>query len=194
MSHRESSNTLPSKIPVLDGSNYCQWEHAMKAFLQTKGLFKLLRVTYTEPQLLTAAQIITYNNVDTPAAEVAGLQRQVDLHAKWEDNNEWILGYINLKLSASIQQIMTNVTNARTLWNNLVTNYGMTRSAGIFMYFQAVTADGLTLPNNVTAMILLKAIPRNWDNFARMILATTSAKNLTTAWITPLIQEECFGG
>ena len=44
----------------------------MKAFLQTKGLFKLLRATYTEPQLLIAAQIITYNNVDTLAAEVAG--------------------------------------------------------------------------------------------------------------------------
>ena len=146
---------------------------------------------------------------------LALLQRKFDTHVEWEDNNECILGYINLKISASIQQIMTNVTNARMLWNNLVTNYGMTRSAGIFMDFQAVTdwkfddrkdpqtsinellahidcltADGLTLPNNIAAMILLKAIPRNWDNFAGMILATTAAEHLTTARITPLIQEE----
>ena len=53
-----------------------------------------------------------------------------------------------------------------------------------------VVTDGLTLPNNVMAMILLKAVPRNWDNFAGMILATTAAENLTTAQITPLIQEE----
>ena len=110
---------------------------------------------------------------------------------------------------------MANITNARTLWNNLATNYGMTRSASIFMHFQAVTdwkfddrkdpqtsinellahinrltADGLTLPNNIQAMILLKAIPRNWDNFAGMILATTAASDLTTTCITPLIQEE----
>ena len=202
MSYRESSNTLPSEIPVLDGSNYCWWEHAMKAFLQTKELFKLLRATYTEPLLLTAVKLITYNTDTTTAEVLAPLQRRVDLHAKWEDNNKWTLGYINLKLSTSIQQIMTNVTNARTLWNKLVTNYSTTRSSGIFMDFQAVTdwkfddrkdpqmsinellahincltADGLTLPNNVMAMILLKAVPRNWDNFAGMILATAAAEN-----------------
>ena len=33
-------------------------------------------------------------------------------------------------------------------------------------------------------------VPRNWDNFAGMILATTAASDLTTARITPLIQEE----
>ena len=215
MSYRESSNSLPSEIPLLDGSNYCHWERAMKVFLQTKELFKLIRDTYTEPLLLSEAELIQYNSDATPEATITLLQRKVDLHAEWEDNNERILGYITLKISAPIQQIMANVTNARTLWNNLATNYGMTRSAGIFMDFQAVTdwkfddrkdpqtsinellarinrltADGLTLPNNIQAMILLKAVPRNWDNFAGMILATTAASDLTTARITPLIQEE----
>ena len=215
MSYRESSNTLPSEIPLLDGSNYRQWECAMKAFLQTKELFKLLRDTYTKPLLLSEAELIQYNSDATPKATITLLQRKVDLHAEWEDNNKRILGYITLKISVPIQQIMANITNARTLWNNLVTNYGTTRSAGIFMDFQAVmdwkfdnrkdpqtsinellarinhlTADGLTLPNNIQAMILLKAIPRNWDNFASMILATTAALDLTTTHITPLIQEE----
>ena len=215
MSYRESSNTLPSKIPLLDGSNYHQWECTMKAFLQTKELFKLLRDTYHKLLPLTPAEVIQYNMETTTPEALALLQRKVDLHAEWEDNNGHILGYINLKISASIQQIMTNVTNARTLWNNLATNYGMTRLASIFMDFQAVTdwkfddrkdpqtsinkllahighltADGLTLPNNIAAMILLKAVPRNWDNFASMILATTAAADLTTTRITPLIQEE----
>ena len=206
---------LPSEIPLLDGSNYCCWERAMKAFLQTKELFKLLRDTYIEPLPLSEAELIQYNSDATPEATITLLQRKVDLHVEWEDNNERILGYITLKISAPIQQIMANVMNARTLCNNLATNYGMTRSAGIFMDFQAVTdwkfddrkdpqtsinellarinhltADGLTLPNNIQAMILLKAIPRNWDNFAGMILATTAASDLTTAHITPLIQEE----
>ena len=215
MSYRESSNTLPSEIPLLDGSNYRQWERAMKAFLQTKELFKLLRDTYTELLPLTEVELIQYNLDATPEATITLLQRKVDLHVEWEDNNEHILGYITLKISAPIQQIMANIINARTLWNNLATNYSTTRSAGIFMDFQAVTdwkfndrkdpqtsinellacinhliADGLTLPNNIQAMILLKAVPRNWDNFAGMILATTAASDLTTTRITPLIQEE----
>ena len=215
MSYRESSNTLPSEIPLLDGSNYHCWERTMKVFLQTKELFKLLRESYHEPLPLTPVEVIQYNAETTSPEALALLQRKVDLHAEWEDNNEHILGYINLKISASIQQIMTNVTNARMLWNNLATNYGTTRSAGIFMDYQAVTdwkfddrkdpqtsinellaridhltADRLTLPNNIAAMILLKAVLRNWDNFASMILATTAASDLTTAHITPLIQEE----
>ena len=215
MSVRESSNSLPSEIPLLDGANYCRWERAMKAFLQTKELFKYLRATYNEPLPLTEAEIAQYNNDATPEATITLLQRKVDLHAEWEDNNERILDYITLKISAPIQQITANVTNARTLWNELATNYSTTRSAGIFMDFQAVTdwkfddrkdpqtsinellarinrltADGLTLPNNIQAMILLKAVPRNWDNFAGMILATTAVSDLTTARITPLIQEE----
>ena len=39
-------------------------------------------------------------------------------------------------------------------------------------------------------MILLKAVPRHWDNFASMILATTAASDLSIATIVPLIQEE----
>ena len=139
MSSKDSSNTLPSKIPLLDGSNYCRWECVMKAFLQTKELSKFLRATYVEPLPLTAAELIQYNSDTTPEATITLLQRKVDLHAEGEDNNECILGYITLKISAPIQQIMANVTNARTLWNNLATNYSTTRSASIFMDFQAVT-------------------------------------------------------
>ena len=60
----------------------------MKAFLQTKELSKFLRATYVEPLPLTAAELIQYNSDTTPKATITLLQRKVDLHAEWEDNNE----------------------------------------------------------------------------------------------------------
>ncbi|KAF8659062.1 hypothetical protein AX14_007672, partial [Amanita brunnescens Koide BX004] len=39
-------------------------------------------------------------------------------------------------------------------------------------------------------MILLKAIPKNWDNFAGVILATTMASALNITAVLLLIQEE----
>ena len=60
----------------------------------------------------------------------------------------------------------------------------------LLAHIDCLTAERLTLLNNIAAMILLKAILRNWDNFAGMILATTAAVDLTTTRITPLIQEE----
>ena len=35
-----------------------------------------------------------------------------------------------------------------------------------------------------------KAVPKNWDNFARVILATTTASALNITAVLPLIQEE----
>ena len=64
----------------------------MKAFLQTKELFKLLRDTYIQPLPLTAAEIIQYEADTMSADTMTILQRKVDLHAEWEDNNERILG------------------------------------------------------------------------------------------------------
>ena len=57
---------LPAEIPLLDGSNYHCWERAMKAFLQTKELYKYLRDTYVEQLLLTEAELIQYNLDATP--------------------------------------------------------------------------------------------------------------------------------
>jgi hypothetical protein len=207
--------TVPSDVPTLDGSNYHTWEQYMKSFLQTCGLFKLLRATYIHPPLLTAEDAIVMVAITTSAAEMSTLQAKQEAFKTWEDDNKKILGYINLKVTASIQQITSSHTYARTLWNLLATNYGTTRSAGLFIDFQSVTdwkfddrkdpnnsinellahinrlkSKGVALPANVCAMILLKAVPRNWDNFTSMILATTPADGLTVQAIIPLITEE----
>ncbi|KAF8637453.1 hypothetical protein AX14_010303 [Amanita brunnescens Koide BX004] len=55
---------------------------------------------------------------------------------------------------------------------------------------ERLTSQGITLPENVKAMILLKAVPKNWDNFAGVILATTTASALNITAVLPLIQEE----
>ena len=51
--------TVPSEVPILDGSNYRTWEQMMKSFLQTKGLYRLIRATYHIPSGLSEAQCVT---------------------------------------------------------------------------------------------------------------------------------------
>ena len=48
----------------------------------------------------------------------------------------------------------------------------------LLAHIEQITSEGVRLPSNIAAMILLKAVPRHWDNFASMILATTATSVL----------------
>ena len=141
-----------------------------------------------------------YDAEATTPERIKALQDILLARETREEENDKILGYINLKVSPSIQQITASRSIARDLWDHLAATYKTMRSTGIFNNFQEVTdwkfddkknptdsinellahieqitSEGVTLPSNIAAMILLKAVPRHWDNFASMILATTAA-------------------
>ena len=134
-----SEDTIPSTIPVLNGSNYRQWEHLMKAFLQTKGLFKYLRATYTEPPAATAAEIAAMGAATATAATISSVQAIIDACDTYEEDTNKIIGYLILKMTPSLQQLHAGATNARTLWNALATAYTATGSVAIFNDFTEVT-------------------------------------------------------
>ena len=73
-----SEDTIPSTVPILNGSNYRPWECTMKAFLQTKGLFKYLRATFVEPRAATAAEIASMSATGTTTAAISAVQSIID--------------------------------------------------------------------------------------------------------------------
>ena len=118
-----------------------------------------------------------------------------------------------------------NEGNPNTVWEALRTAYGTPGAAGIFVEFKKMVrmqikknedpatrvnemqsifnylaANGLTLPNSAQAMILLSALPAEWEGFASTILATlpvtlpagapAGAQALTFTSVLPKINEE----
>ncbi|KAF8635319.1 hypothetical protein AX14_010519, partial [Amanita brunnescens Koide BX004] len=134
-----SEDTIPSTVPILNGSNYCPWEHAMKAFLQTKGLFKYLRATYVQPRAATAAEIAAMAATGTTAATISAIQTIMDAREQYEEDTDKIIGYFILKMTSSLQQLHAGATNAKTLWDSLATAYAATRSVAIFNDLTEVT-------------------------------------------------------
>ena len=96
---------IPSEVPILDGSNFRTWERMMKSFLQTKGLYRLIRATYHVPSGLSESQQAEYDSEATAPERIKALQDILLARETWEEENDKILGYINLKVSPSIQQI-----------------------------------------------------------------------------------------
>ena len=107
----------------------------MKSFLQTKGLYRLIGATYHVPSGLSESQQVEYDAESTSMERIKTLQDILLARETWEEENDKILGYINLKVSPSIQQITASQLIARDLWNHLATTYGTMRSAGIFNDF-----------------------------------------------------------
>ena len=167
------------------------------------------------PHLLADAELEEWSADSTPEAHLSELDAINKVYEEWLDDNNKVLGFINLKISASIQQIIHEYQITKELWQWLATTYRSSNSAGIYNDFQAVTdwkfddkkdpnistsklmahikqlvQQGVPLPDNVCARILLKALPRNWENFAGVILATMPAKDLTVTGVMPLIHEE----
>ena len=134
-----SEDTIPSTIPILNGSNYRQWERSMKVFLQTKGLFKYLRATYTEPPAATAAELAAMSAATATAVTISTVQAIIDARDQYEEDNNKIIGYFILKMTSSLQQLHAGATNARSLWNDIAMAYATTGSVAIFNDFTEVT-------------------------------------------------------
>ncbi len=196
---------IPTSVPTLNGTSYKEWACMMQALLQTKGLYHYIKASYEPLLALTDLDthmrrigvqpfiLATTSTDTTPVHDTipAITQVQIDaIEAKKKKFNNWvieddrILGAINMKCSATIQQINTSIGAAQTLWNRLEEQYGVTSTAGIFNDFiQAtswkfedkrdptvsindllaiinhLTAEGIALPENIQAMMVLAAVP-----------------------------------
>ena len=51
-----SDLTIPSSVPVLNGSNYKEWERMMRFLLQTKGLYQYLKSDFVRPRAPNALE------------------------------------------------------------------------------------------------------------------------------------------
>ena len=112
-----------------------------------------------------------------------------------EKNQDQCLRLITSFLSGVIHQNYINEGNPNTVWEALCTTYGTPGTAGIFVEFKKLVhmqirkqddpathinkmqsifgylaANGLTLLNSAQAMILLLALPNEWEGFASPFL------------------------
>jgi len=195
-----SGNTgdMKKTTPVLTGaSNYLEWKSAMKSLLQVMGVWR-----YAHTQV---------------AAVIAGQGgATAEQQATYETNRDKALGTITYYTSALIRQNLMNENDPHNAWEQLNTSYGTPGAAGVFVEFKRLTrmtiqgnqdptpalnqmqstigylaSNGLTLPNTAQAMLLLGALPNDWQGFASTLLATLHV-NPTAAQITAGVQQLTF--
>ena len=91
MSSNNNATSVATYIPILNGSNYCEWESQMTAFLRSQGLWRIVNGTATHLDETTS----------------------LDVANKWDMSDDMAQGQITLCLDPTIHT-QVGATSAAT--------------------------------------------------------------------------------
>jgi hypothetical protein len=184
------SSSLEKLVSVFDGSNYLTWSDSMRAWLRSQGFWQVVSGAELKPILLPQATAVQTTEI---GARITA----------WENKNDQAFGSIVLRLAPSLRQHANTKTTAKQVWELLATDYGVDGPSQAFIdfrtaitikipannpspsisqmadKFQRLTAQNIAIPELVQAMVLLTAMPRDYDSLSSTVLLTTEASQLT---------------
>ena len=165
-----NNNNIATHVPILDGTNYREWESQMKGYLQSQGLWRVANGTVT-----------------CPADDLAVEQ------AKWDISDDMAQGALTLRISPNCHNHI-GATSAET-WTTLPAAYGQVGISRIYGDFKALVsfklsgtqhpaaemehfntslqrlvANDIDLPNNIVGLMYLSSLPPRWDHVAAIYL------------------------
>jgi hypothetical protein len=170
--------------------NYLTWSDSMRAWLLSQGFWQVVSGAELKPVLLLQAT----------AAQTTEIGARI---TAWENKNNQAFGSIVLRLAPSLRQHANAKTTAKQVWELLATDYGVDGPSQAFIdfrmtitikipannpspsilqmadKFQRLTAQNIAIPELVQAMVLLAAMPRDYDSLSSTVLLTTETSQLT---------------
>ena len=164
------NNNIATHVPILDGTNYWEWESQMKGYLQSQGLWRVANGTVTRPA-----------------------DNQLVEQAKWDILDDMAQGALALRISPNCRNHI-GATSAE-MWTALETAYrqvGISRIYGDFKALvlfrlsgtqhpaaemehfntslQRLVANSIDLPNNIVRLMYLSSLPARWDHITAIYL------------------------
>jgi hypothetical protein len=217
------SSQLATLVPVFDGTNYLVWSRAMKAYLQSQGLFGYTDGSLTIPVSIpaVAASPVVPATATTPAfaaiTAVAAYDPTPAEVLSWKKSNDMAMGAIILRLSPSIQQLITQVT-AEDLWTHLTdiydkdslstvykdwkevqnTRFNSTQHPGpvfekldvAYSRLNGVYLKGLTtltIQPQLQALMTLASLSKEWEEIVTIITSQTPFPDLKPSLIHQVV-------
>jgi len=194
------SGSLDKLVPILDGTNYRDWEVTMSSYLMTQDLWDLIsNDPPAEPQPTQRIEGVgdTARRVRVPPTEAELAEYKSELNAfKKEDNKA--LGAIVLRLATHLRHHRGDT--ARITWENLKGQFGATSVSASFADFKnaislklsggnpipeiermatlfgRLSDNELEVSDNMEALILLAALPTKWDSVAQLFMQRTNLR------------------
>lgn len=194
----------PTKLAMtnliqFDGTNWNEFAPPMKAYMQYQGVWLLVKGYGTN----------------------AGLSRPPDSkaedQAKWDEKNDKALGILYLYIRPHLLHIIDGKASIADAWKELEDTFKKPGAVGAFVYFQQlfnmvldehkalrpqldamqqfatrVTSDGITIAENLLALLMVNSLPRSYQVLGSTILATVTDVSALKPGdvITRVVEEE----
>jgi hypothetical protein len=191
-----SSSNNASLVPVLDGTNYRQWAVAMKALIQSTGM-------WAYPMGKIEREHFPDDNAEFQALSATRKAEILTSINKFKKNDGMVLSQITLRLSTTIQQNHQHCHTSASLWNALLATYGKSTASTVFkdfkdclnscitmnanpqIYFDKVfgayacmKAADVAVPPQLQAMIILAALSQKWEMLISVITGNNPLEDL----------------
>jgi hypothetical protein len=194
-----SSKDIASHVPVFVGQNFRFWKEKMTDYL---GFQRLLG--YALGQRLRPV----------PANVAAPTQAELTAMADWDEVDLQVKSMISMWLSSNLRTLIGTMSMA-TWTNNLDQHYGVPHFMGIYKDYELahsiklvtgenpeiriqkiwtilerLRANGCNLSPYLEGMLLLKAIPKEWDTIAQLYCNGMQMANITFDGVQDAIMAE----
>jgi gag-polypeptide of LTR copia-type len=193
-----SSKDIASHVPMFVGQNFRFWKESMMDYL---GAQRLLGYALGQHQRPVAANV-----VQPTQAELVAM-------ADWDEIDLQVKSMISMWLSTNLRTLIG--TTSVATWTNLDQCYGVPHFTGIYKDYELVhsirlttgenpeiqiqkiwtilerlRANGCVLSNYLQGMLLLKAIPKEWDTIVQMYCNGMQMANVTFDGVWDAIMAE----
>jgi hypothetical protein len=213
------SSQLATLVPVFDGTNYLVWSCAMKAYLQLQGLFGYTDGSLTIPvstPAITASPAVAATATTLAVDAVSAVPAYDPTPAEilsWKKSNNMAMGAIVLRLSPSIQQLISQDT-AEDLWMHLTDTYNKDSLSTVYKDWKEVQGirfmstqhpgpvfeklntaysrlngvylkglDTLMIQPQLQVLMTLASLPKEWEEIVTIIVSQTPFPDLSPSMI-----------
>jgi hypothetical protein len=197
-----SSKDIALHIPIFIGQDFRSWKEMMMDYL---GAQRLLGYALGQHQMPVAA------NVAQPT------QAELTAQADWDEIDLQVKSMISMRLSSNLRTLIGTLSVAT--WINLEQCYGIPHFTRIYKDYELAHSirlttgespeiwiqkiwtileylwvNGCVLSNYLQGMLLLKAIPKEWDTIAQLYCNGMQMANVTFngVWDTIMAEFECI--
>jgi hypothetical protein len=125
------SSALLNIVPVLNGTNWQSWSESMDAYIMSKGRHHVL--TTTRPDI-PAVTLDNDKNVDNQSDVDKATEKQED----WDKDNERVMGYICLRISPDVAQLVKGKDFAKQMWDSLKEGHSWQTLANAYVEFKGI--------------------------------------------------------
>jgi gag-polypeptide of LTR copia-type len=193
-----SSKDIAFHIPMFVGQDFRFWKESMTDYL---GAQRLLGYALGQRQRPVAADV------------AQPTQAELTAQADWDKIDLQVCSMISMRLSTNLRTLIG--TTSMATWTNLEQRYGVPHFTGIYKDYELahsiklmtgenpeiriqkiwtilerLRANGCILNNYLQGMLLLKAIPKEWDTIAQMYCNGMQMANVTFDGVRDAIMAE----